>query len=295
MAADALPAMNAAAQPLPAVSIGRLERLPALASRHIAPRPIEVWLPPGYDGQRPHGVLYMHDGQALFDGARSLSGAGWRVDEALARLIARGAVPDTIVVGLWNTGTLRHGDYYPDKMLPLLPGPLRERFVREALAGSARADAYLRHLVEEVKPAIDARYAVRAGRDDTAVIGSSMGGLVSLYAFCEYPQVFGAAGCLSTHWIGHFQDNADFPLAALNYLHRHLPPPQGRRLYMDRGTAGMEATYAAGQALADRLVRDKGYDTASYRSLVFDGADHTERDWAARLEVPLGFVLGAGH
>lgn len=283
----------AAPPPLPEVDVGRIERLPALASRHVEARPVDVWLPADYSPARRYQVLYMHDGQMLFDARKSWNQQAWDVHLALDRLVRAGRVPDTIVVGVWNNGAWRHSEYYPQKFLPHLAEPLRQAFVAQALRGKPQADAYLRFLVEELKPAIDARYATHAGRDGTFIMGSSMGGLISIYAMSEYPQVFGGAAGLSTHWPGVHRPNAALPLAAFNYLREHLAAPDGRRLYMDHGTTELDALYAPYQAFVNEIVRERGYTAQDSLLRVFEGTGHNERAWAARLEVPLLFLLGA--
>ena len=147
-------------------------------------------------------------------------------------------------------------------------------------------------LVEELKPAIDAKYATKPGPEHTFMMGSSMGGLVSIYAMNEYPQVFGGAAGLSTHWMGSGQPNAAIPLAAFNYLRDKLAAPEGHRLYMDHGTTELDAGYAPYQAFVNEIVRDRGYTSANSMSRVFEGAGHNERAWAARLEIPLTFLMG---
>jgi enterochelin esterase-like enzyme len=123
-------------------------------------------------------------------------------------------------------------------------------------------------------------------------MGSSMGGLISVYAMNEYPQVFGGAAGLSTHWVGSFEANAALPLAAFNYLQRHLADPATHRLYLDHGTTELDALYAPYQAFIDQIVRDRGYSAANSVSRVFEGAGHNEKAWAARLEIPLLFLMG---
>lgn len=291
LGAALLAASAACAQTLPEVSVGRIERLPALASRHVDPRPVDVWLPADYSPTRRYHVLYMHDGQMLFDAAKSWNRQAWDVHLAVDRLVRAARLPDTIIVGVPNAGPLRHSEYYPEKFLPWVAEPLRSDFVARALAGRPRADAYLRYLIEELKPAIDARYATRPGPEGTAIMGSSMGGLISLYALCEYPQVFGAAAALSTHWPGTHQANAALPLAAFNYLARHLPDPATHRLYMDRGTAELDALYGPAQTFVDQLARDRGFAAPRFDSRVFEGAGHNERAWAERLDAPLTLLL----
>ena len=280
---------------LPSVPVGRVERLPGLASRHVAPRPVDVWLPRGYDGTRPHAVLYMHDGQMLFDAHTTWNRQAWEVAPTVQRLINAGALRDTIVVGVWNTGPTRFAEYFPQGFIEHVPeGAARQVLMARGYASRPPlADAYLRFLVTELKPAIDARYRTRPGREHTAVAGSSMGGLISLYALCEHPQVFGGAGCLSTHWIGGFERNAEIPAAGRAYLRRRLPAPGEHRLYMDRGTAELDALYDEAQAQVDALMRERGFGPPHFVTRVFEGEGHNERAWARRLEIPLRHLLGA--
>jgi len=276
----------------PKVLAGRIERIGALPSRYVDPRPVDVWLPADFDGRRRYKVIYMHDGQALFDPGLSWNGVSWDVAGHVARLRAAGAIADTIVVGIWNNGAWRHAEYFPQKALAWLPEGVRGPFVQTLLKGRPQADNYLRFIVEELRPEIERRYPVRAGRENTIVMGSSMGGIISLYALCEYPDVFGAAGCLSTHWIGTFEQNASIPLATFTYLRDHLPDPRTHRIYMDHGTQGLDALYGVHQGFADVLMRERGYGEGSYKSLVFPGATHQEADWARRLDTPLVFLAG---
>lgn len=277
---------------------GRLERL-VVPSRQVEPRPVDVWLPPDFEPRRAAGerfaVVYMHDGQMLFDARSTWNHQAWEVDRAVSRLMAEGRIPPTLVVGVWNAGPLRHSEYMPQRALDHLLPAQRQRHVAEALQGQPRADAYLRFLVEELKPVIDARYPTRPGPESTVVIGSSMGGLISVYALCEYPQVFGGAAGLSTHWVGKREANAALPLAAMNYLRDHLPDPAGHRLYQDHGTTELDALYAPYQPMIDQLVRDRGYGEAgpdaNFMTRVFDGTGHNERAWADRVAIPLEFLL----
>ncbi len=280
------------ADPMPVVSAGLIERISNMPSRFVAPRHVDVWLPPGFSRDKRYAVLYMHDGQALFDGATSMSKKGWQIDAAMTSLLNEGRIRDTLVVGIWNTNYARHAEYFPQKVVPLIGEPIRSSFVNLALQGNPRADSYLRFLVDELKPMIDARYPTRTDAANTFIMGSSMGGIISLYAMSEYPKVFGAAGCLSTHWIGAFESNAAIPLATFNYLRDYLPDAATHRIYMDRGTTELDAQYPVHQNVADVLLREKGYAGSNFKSLVFEGAGHNESDWSKRLDHPLLFLLG---
>jgi len=300
LAAPAAPAASAAsASVAPAVArvtVGKLERLTLAPSKFVEARPVEVWVPDDYAAKVRAGkrfqVLYMHDGQMLFDPSTTWNKTAWHVHETLARLNREGKVEDTIIVGVFNIAQNRYFEYFPEKFLDEMTPEARAAFVRDGLKHAPEADDYLRFLVQELKPAIDAKYATRTDAAGTFVMGSSMGGLISVYAMSEYPQVFGGAAGLSTHWPGTGKHNATLPLAAYNYLHHKLPPPQGHKLYQDHGGVGLDALYAPYQGFVDQIVRDKGYTDTHYLSKVYPADDHNEKAWAARLEVPLVFLLG---
>jgi len=282
-----------AADALPAVAVGRVERLAAFPSKFVDARHVDVWLPRDYRPDVRHAVVYMHDGQMLYDARTTWNKQAWNVQDAVQRLIDAGRIPPTLVVGVWNNGKYRHSEYFPQKFLAGMPEALRKRLVDEALLGKPRSDAYLRFLVEELKPAIDAKYATRAEAASTVLMGSSMGGLISVYAMSEYPAVFGAAAGLSTHWVGIFKPNAAIPLAAFNYLRGHLADPATHRLYQDHGTTELDAIYAPYQVMVNDLARERGYaDGVNFETRVFEGTGHNETAWAQRLDIPLLFLLG---
>jgi len=287
-----------AATALPQVGSGRIERIADFASQHVPVRHIDVWLPEGYPAAAPYAVLYMHDGQMLFDANATWNRQEWRVDEVAGALIGAGETRPFIVVGIWNGGPARAAEYLPQRVFDGLTPALRERLLvsrrgeQAFLSAPVYSDRYLRFLVEELKPAIDARYAVDPAPAATAVMGSSMGGLISLYALSEYPAVFGAAACLSTHWPGSFLlDDPVLPEALLAYIERQLPASGRHRLYFDHGTATLDAHYPPWQAKVDRIVESRGYAAGDWLSLAFPGAEHSEQAWAERLDRPLRFLF----
>jgi enterochelin esterase-like enzyme len=287
------------AQAMPQPTMGRIERLAPIASRHVAARAVDVWLPADYSASKRYNVLYMHDGQNLFDGRLHMSGKSWEADMAVDRLVKAGRIADTIIVGIWNAGVDRYAEYYPEKVLAFSPEAVRREYVVEASNGRSLADAYLRFIVEELKPAIDRQYPTRPGPESTFIVGSSMGGLISIYALCEYPQVFGGAAGLSTHWVGRptawgpeRARNAALPMAAMAYLCQKLPTAESHRIYTDRGDDWLDSLYAPAHRFVAEVLRDRGYGAASAMTRVVDGAGHSEADWAARLDLPLLFLMG---
>jgi enterochelin esterase-like enzyme len=270
-----------------------------MTSAHVGPRDVTVWLPPGYEAS-PVGwpVLYMHDGQNLFDNARAGYGVEWGVDEHVSRLGAGGQIRMPIVVGVHNT-PLRLREYVPADMIRALPGEIRADLLT-LYGGEPLSDGYLRFLVEELKPFIDRTYRTRSGRDDTVIMGSSMGGLISLYALMKHPEVFGSAGCLSTHWpirIERLDDNRldrwreTIVQTWSDVIARGLPDPSTHRLYFDRGDETLDQFYAFFQSRIDTVVSGEGWGPDRFRSLVFPGAEHNEASWNQRLDTPLTFLL----
>ncbi len=263
-------------------------------------RRVSVWLPPAYERGSRCAVLYMHDGQNLFDPTLAYGGVPWAADRVLGDLIRDERVAPTMIVGLWNTPD-RWNEYAPQAALEPLPAEVRDR-LGGRLGGRAGllADAYLAYLVEELKPRIDAEFRTHPAPSHTVVMGSSMGGLISLYALVRHPQVFGAAGGLSTHWpIGSLEDRpglqADIDAATAAHrawLARELPPPGRHRIYLDHGTEQLDAAYGPLRARADAVFASRGWvNGPQFASRVFAGTGHNEAAWQARLAIPLEFLL----
>lgn len=279
---------------------GKVERFAEFPSAYISPRTVDIWLPEGYPETRPYRVLYMHDGQMLYDARSTWNQQAWEVDDMMSRLMDDGEILPAIVVGVWNT-ELRHSEYFPQKPFEQLPAVLQdsllhdgEKYAETALFKSEiLSDRYLRFIVEELKPFIDRRYATFTEPEHTLMMGSSMGGLISMYALCEYPEVFGRVACLSTHWVGTFDTtNNPIPAAFASYLETHLPDPTNHRIYFDHGTETLDAFYGRYQLQVDSVMRRRGYDAVNWQTRIFEGTNHSEDAWKDRLDIPLRFLLG---
>jgi hypothetical protein len=253
-------------------------------SELIIPRNIDVWLPETLKPGERLPVLYMHDGQNLFEPAKSPGKVDWGVDKAISRLINTGRLKGVIIVGVWSTA-LRVREYMPGHPMN---GPsaslLLQRFI-EKEGGKPLSDLYIRFLIGELKTFIDSHYPTLPDQPNTFIMGSDMGGLVSAYAVCEFPHIFAGAGCLSTHWpIG------ETPL--IEGLGALLPPPGLHKLYFDYGTTGIDAGYEPYQLKMDAILRSKGYTSdVDWMTLKFDGAAHNEAAWQKRVHIPLEFLL----
>jgi predicted alpha/beta superfamily hydrolase len=248
--------------------VGTVKVLDAVRSPQLGnERPLYVYLPRSYgQSERRYPVLYMHDGQNLFDEALSF-GHEWEVDQTLEAASADGL--EAIVVGIPNLGEARLDEY----------SPWRDR--RHQAGG--RGDQYVKFIAETVKPLIDRDFRTLPARGSTGIAGSSMGGLISLYAFFKYPRVFGFAGVMSpAFW---FAGHSIYPFVKAQ---PHVPG----RIYLDVGTSeGTEEVHDVRRMKA--LLEEKGYRGA--RDLLFYvemGGQHNERAWARRLRRELHFLLG---
>ena len=241
-------------------------------------RDIIVYLPPGYDANKTarYSVLYLHDGQNIFDGATSfIPGQEWRVDETAQSLISAGKIAPLIIVGIYNTGTARVNEYTPVEDAKYKAG--------------GKADLYGRMLVEELKPFIDTNYRTRRDAKHTGLGGSSLGGLVSLYLGLKYPNVFSRLAVVSPSvwW-------ADIHI--VRYA-QALPRKPRLRIWLDIGTKeGRNAKEAQDTVNGARLLRDalarKGWKPGKdLKYLEAEGAEHNELALAARAATMLEFLF----
>ena len=281
------------------VASGKVERYPEFHSEYMSPRDVYVWLPDGYSKKVKYDVLYMHDGQMLFDSTWTWNHEEWQVDDVAGKLIAADSVRPFIVVGIAH-GDNRYGEYFPEKVLDYLDNDsLREAFINSGIR--LEADEYLRFITSELKPFIDSHYSTRTDAGGTFVAGSSMGGLISLYALCEYPEIFGGAACMSTHLpliSSSASDSAasrQMFAAFQDYLTEKLPEPGTRLIYTDRGDSTLDASYPPYQDTFDSMMRDLGWKEPYWETRVFPGASHVEHDWAARLHIPFTFLFQDNH
>jgi isoamylase len=226
-------------------------------------RHVDIYLPASYESGARFPVVYMHDGQNLSDPSIAFAGT-WGLESVLADLAAREIEP--IVVGVHNTEQ-RLAEYSP---------------FPDAKRGGGNGHAYLSFLVHTLKPRIDRRYRTDAVPHRTAIVGSSMGGLISLYAWLRRPDVFGLAGVLSPSlWFGRER--------LFDFVQRTELP--GGRIYLDTGTAEGESTLRDAQALWEMLQPKVGSDHERAIYVEDEGAGHDEAAWGRRLTGALEFLL----
>ena len=276
---------------------GKLMRMDSFPSKFIKSRPVDVWLPESYSKENKYSVLYMHDGQMLFDSTTTWNKQEWKVDEWASKLMKDGKTEDFIVVAIHNIPELRWQDLFPQKAFYLLNEAekkiikLQSNHIKQG--NILYGDNYLKFLVEELKPIVDSEFSVHENMENTFVMGSSMGGLMSMYAISEYPNIFSGAACISTHWIGAapIEDNP-LPKVIFNYMKSYLPDSSTHKIYFDYGTETLDAHYPQYSTTVNTILTKKGYTEANFKNFKFEGTDHSENSWNQRLDIPLTFLLG---
>lgn len=277
---------------------GTIKRIDTFPSKYVRPRTVDVWLPSNYSKNEKYAVLYMHDGQMLFDSTTTWNKQEWKVDEIVGGLIDSRKIKNTIVVAIWNHSDIRWAEYFPKKTFALTPQKFQDSMVSVATEKLGKknvefqSENYLKFIVEELKPFVDARFSVKTNLENTVIAGSSMGGLISMYAICEYPDIFGGAACLSTHWIGvnNFENNP-FPESFFSYMEQNLPSAKNHNIYFDYGTTTLDQYYLPYQHRVDEVLKEKGFNDTNYKNLKFEGHDHSENAWNKRFQIPVEFLL----
>jgi predicted alpha/beta superfamily hydrolase len=234
-------------------------------------RRLTVWLPPGYAEapRRRYPVLYVHDGQNLFDERRAYAGQAWRLGDTAGRLVAAGRIAPLVIVGIDHAGERRIEEFTPT------------RDPRRGAGGGA--DGYACLLVEHIKPFIDREYRTRPGAAHTAVGGSSMGGLVTLHIGLRHPRTFTRLAVVSPSvW---WDDRAIVRAVEA------LPGPLPLRVWLDIGTAEGRGALRDARALCRALERKGWRRGENLRCVEATGAEHAERAWAARAGAMLQYLF----
>lgn len=287
---------------MPKISEGRVIAWPALDGGTVGRMTVWVWLPPEYEtakGKR-FPVLYMHDGQNLFDKELTKFNQEWQIDEAIPRMARQGDLRSWIVVGV-QSPKARYQGLFPQKIFPLLSPEYKKRI--EGLEtgdpkGPMAGDDYLKFMVGTVKARVDKEFRTLKGPEDTAVMGSSMGGLMAFYAMAEYPQIFGQAAAVSMHiplaGAERGDDHQKWAAESVDAFRRYLATskmkPGKNRLYIDHGTATLDEAYAPYSSALMPALKSEGWNGPSFMFRTYAGAEHNETAWAQRVDIPLAFL-----
>ncbi len=277
----------------------QLIKIENFESDNVIPRNVTIWLPPNYDPEgEPYPVIYAHDGQNTFEGETAYTGVAWELDDIAEELIAEEKIRAPIIVGMWNTVETRWLEYMPQKIMDAVPDAAFESTNDDGNPTNERpplrSDAYLKFVVEEMKPYMDANYNTAPDQANTTIMGSSMGGLISLYAMSEYPDVFSRAACVSTHWplanpTGPIADAA--PDAVITFLETSGLDQDRHTLWFDRGTEELDAFYETPAGPIEAWFRENNWSETQASFKTYEGTGHNESDWQARTDQVLLFLL----
>jgi len=258
--------------------LGTLITWPDVASAFLSePRHVQVWLPPGYDDDpdQHYRVIYMHDGQNVFDPRIASWGIDWGVDEAMMSGAEAGHFEPAIVVAAWSMEQ-RGAEYSPWH----------------------DARYYARFLIEELMPRVNNEFRTLTGANNTFVMGSSMGGLLSYYLVKNHPGVFGACGCVSSHFAFSEANMASFPGIAdttpfiIRDIENGDTVPDGVRFYFDYGTETLDASYESDHEPVREWLLEQGLiEGQDFQIRKYVGAAHSESAWRARVSDQLQWLL----
>lgn len=273
--------------------------LPGLKSHDVEPHDVRVWLPDGHRPGMRHAVLYIVDLEQVPDSTGRMHDAAGP-DGHIAALAAAALCRSAIVVGIGrSTGRSRY--YAPAMPLALLPAALRAR-CETAIGGPALSDAYLRFLVDVVKPAIDRSFPTLSGREHSFIAGAGMGGLIALYALTEHPRIFGGAASLSTERAILPPELAldpdgrrslkELQRAITRYLATSLPPAGTRRLYLDYSEPTGDSLSIPLRYAFEPIAAARGYRRyRDFESEPLSGRDRTEQGRRERADVAATLLL----
>jgi predicted alpha/beta superfamily hydrolase len=255
---------------------GELRKHTQVRSKYLpAARDIVVYLPGAYrqDSRRRFSVLYMQDGQNLFDPATSFAGTDWRMGPTADWLIREGRIRPLVIVGIYNTGKQRIREYTPARAKKL---------------GGGGADRYGKMLLEEIMPAVASEYRILPGPANTGLGGSSLGALLTIYLGLRFPRVFGRLAVLSPSvwWADRW---------IVSFAKRVRPAKARPRIWLDVGTNEAEHTTEDARLLRDVLLKKGWQDGRDLRYTEIEGAQHNEAAWAQRVGPFLEFLYPAAE
>lgn len=262
-------------------------------SEFIESKDYQVYLPISYDNkpEKCYPVLYQMDGQNLFVDSLTYGGISWQFNRVTDSLTMLNQIEEFILVGINHAGVKRFSEYMPQKVVEVISEEYRDSLIKR-IEFSVYSDNFLEFLINELKVEIDNTYRTLDDTENTYIGGSSMGGLISMYALCEYPDIFKGAICMSTHWIVSLDNSTpEIAMEIQKYFANNLP--ENKKFYFDHGTEGLDQYYEPYQKMADSVLVKAGYKKGgSFLSKKFVGHNHNEYYWNKRLDIPLKFMFG---
>ena len=288
------------------VSFGELETV-SFKSKVLGERKIHFFSLEDQIINKETTFIFFQDGQNLFDAETMWRNQEWEIDETFKKMHLKNLNTNIVVIAVNSANksgngfldnTKRYAEYFPKQSISFFDKGFR-KFAYKKFIDTYRFN-YLNFLSEELIPLVEEKFKTKLNKNNTGIMGASMGGLISLNAMLEYPETFGFAGAFSTHWVG-IQPLEYFVLpfrkriegdklttsAIKKYIESRVVNLENHKTYFDRGTQGLDAAYTNPQKEIDKIFSE---NNLSFKSLIFEGHDHLEKDWAKRFEKALIFL-----
>ncbi|MFM8628117.1 MAG: alpha/beta hydrolase [Candidatus Nanopelagicus sp.] len=265
----------------------QLRGVPGLVNTtYFGQRRVDFWAP---DEPTEH-MLIAHDGQNIFDRKSATFRSTWRLAQSAYRLFTDKNLPAPLIIAVFHSGSKSDPNGRGKELTPQASFEAGVKAAQENISpqnrldvAQLRGDDYQREIAETIIPEVTALVGHQVVPNKTAMIGASMGGLATLYGLIKYPNLYSTGLALSPHWILGNQ-----PLV-VDLINR-LPKNQGHKIWMSRGTSGLDAKYESCQIVADQLMLETGWQlNKNFKSEIFDRASHNERAWAKQVPEVLEF------
>ena len=288
------------------VSFGELENF--VIESDYDTRKIQIYYPNNKIIDSDTLFIFMNDGEELFNAAESWHNMEWGIDEKIEQMNLNENELNFVIIGINSAKkgnrffvdeTKRYAEYFPKESIPYFDSGFKKRRYQEWVNNNNLY--YLEFLTEDVIPFVEEKFDISLNNKNLGIIGASMGGLSALNALIEYPDLFGFAGCISTHWVGikpleyfllpfvgKIDGDDDTANAIISYIEDNITNIDDQKIYFDHGTIGLDSLYSTPQRRVNKILDSKSKD---YKYLVFDGYDHYASEFGSRFDGVLEYLV----
>ena len=288
------------------VSFGELENF--VIESDYDTRKIQIYYPNNKIIDSDTLFIFMNDGEELFNAAESWHNMEWGIDEKIEQMNLNENELNFVIIGINSAKkgnrffvdeTKRYAEYFPKESIPYFDSGFKKRRYQEWVNNNNLY--YLEFLTEDVIPFVEEKFDISLNNKNLGIIGASMGGLSALNALIEHPDLFGFAGCISTHWVGikpleyfllplvgKIDGDDDTANAIISYIEDNITNIDDQKIYFDHGTIGLDSLYSTPQRRVNKILDSKSKD---YKYLVFEGYDHYAPEFGSRFDSVLEYLV----
>ena len=288
------------------VSFGELESF--VIESDYDTRKIQIYYPNNKKIDSDTLFIFMNDGEELFNAAESWHNMEWGIDEKIEEMNLNESELNFVIIAIHSAKkgnrffvdeTKRYAEYFPKESIPYFDSGFKKRRYQEWV--NKNNLYYLEFLTEDVIPFVEDKFDISLNNKNLGIIGASMGGLSALNALIEHPDLFGFAGCISTHWVGikpfeyvllplvgKINGDDDTANAIISYIEDNITSIDDQKIYFDHGTIGLDSLYSTPQGRVNKILDSKSKD---YKYLVFEGYDHYAPEFGSRFDSVLEYLV----